>query len=105
MLRITVHDSPRVLTFRLEGRVEGPWVAVLENCWERNLDTAGNAALRVDLSGVTFIDPAGKTVLARAHARGAELVAGDCLTSAIVEEITARVRRPNEVSHEALTDQ
>ncbi len=33
MLRITTNDSPRVLTFRLEGRLEGPWVRELEQCW------------------------------------------------------------------------
>ena len=90
MLRITVSDGPRLLTFTLEGRLEGPWVAELENCWQCNLDNANQAAFRVDLGGVTFVDEAGKTVLARMHERGAVLVGGDCLTNAIVEEITAR---------------
>ena len=33
MLRITADDKPRVLSFRLEGRLEGPWVRELEKCW------------------------------------------------------------------------
>ena len=34
MLRITVHDHPRTLTFQLEGSLAGPWVRVLEECWQ-----------------------------------------------------------------------
>ena len=33
MLRITVHDAPGTLTFRLKGRLAGPWVRELEECW------------------------------------------------------------------------
>jgi hypothetical protein len=42
----------------------------------------------VDLTGVTFIDAAGKACLAALHRQGAELVAADCLTNAVVAEIT-----------------
>jgi hypothetical protein len=35
-----------------------------------------------------FIDAAGRAVLAAMHHEGAELVAGDCMTKAIVAEIT-----------------
>ena len=34
MLRITVHDHPRTLTFQLEGSLAGPWLRVLEECWQ-----------------------------------------------------------------------
>ena len=37
MLRITVHDSPRTLTFQLEGRLAGPWLRELEECWQNAL--------------------------------------------------------------------
>jgi hypothetical protein len=42
----------------------------------------------VDLTEVTFIDAAGKACLAALHRQGAEFVAADCLTSAVVAEIT-----------------
>ena len=32
MLRITVHDNPRDLTFQLEGSLAGPCLRVLEEC-------------------------------------------------------------------------
>ena len=92
MLRITAHDNPRVLTLRLEGRLEGPWASELEKCWRSNLASLCKPKLRVDLTGVTFIDSAGKARLAAMHRKGAEFIASDCLTKAIVEEITKESR-------------
>jgi hypothetical protein len=88
MLRITVHDSPRTLTFQLEGRLAGPWLRELEECWKNVLASQPQPILRVDLSGVTFINAAGQVCLAAMHFQGAEFVAPDCLTKAVVDEIT-----------------
>jgi hypothetical protein len=40
------------------------------------------------VTGVTFVDAAGKAYLAAINRLGAEFVAADCLTKAIVAEIT-----------------
>src|SRR5438094_3576919 len=88
MLRITVHDNPKRLTFQLEGRLAGPWLRELEECWENALAGPDKPVLRVDLTGVTSINAAGKACLAALHRQGAEFVAADCLTKAIVAEIT-----------------
>jgi anti-anti-sigma regulatory factor len=88
MLRITVHDNPGTLTFQLEGRLAGPWVRVLEDCWQRTLAGQRQPILRVDLTEVTFIDGAGQACLAALYRQGAELIAADCLMKGIVEEIT-----------------
>src|SRR5690349_7541904 len=88
MLRITVHDKPLALTFQLEGRLAGPWLQELEQCWQSSLARQRKPTLRVDLTGVTFIDAAGQACLAAMHRQGAEFVAADCLTKAIVAEIT-----------------
>ncbi len=87
MLRITVHDNPQVLTFQLEGRLAGPWLRELKECWQSTLARQRKPILRIDLTGVTFIDAAGEACLAAMYPQGAELVAGDCLTKAIVAEI------------------
>ncbi len=87
MLRITVHDNPQALTFQLEGRLAGPWLRELEECWQSTLAHERKPILRVDLTGVTFIDEAGKACLAAMHRQGAEFVAADCLTKDIVAEI------------------
>ena len=88
MLRITVHDNPESLTFQLEGRLAGPWVGEVEACRQRTLAGRRRLAVRFDLAGVTFIDAAGKAYLADMHRLGAEFVAADCLTKAVVAEIT-----------------
>jgi hypothetical protein len=62
-------------------------VQELEKCWKSNLSGATKPNLRVDLTGVTFIDTAGKDRLAAMHRQGVEFIAGDCLTKALVEEI------------------
>lgn len=94
MLRITAHEKPRVLSFRLEGRLEGPWVEELEKCWRGMVDRAGTPVLRVDLKGVTFVDAAGKAQLAAMRRQGAEFSADDCLTKSIVFEIVEDGRNP-----------
>ena|SRR5438046_587281 len=88
MLRITVHDNPRSLTFKLEGRLAEPWLRELEDCWQNALASQHKPVLRVDLTGLTSINAAGQACLAALHRQGAEFVAADCLTKAIVAEIT-----------------
>jgi hypothetical protein len=88
MLRITVHDTPESPTFQLEGRLAGPWVRVLEDCWASTLAARRSPAVRFDLTAVTFIDAAGKAFLAARHRQGAEFVAAGCLMKAVVAEIT-----------------
>jgi ABC-type transporter Mla MlaB component len=86
MLRITVHENLASLTFRLEGKLAGAWVREVEDCRQRAL-AGRRMAVRFDLAGVTFIDPAGKAYLAAMHRLGAEFFAADCLTKAVVAEI------------------
>ncbi len=87
MLRITTNDDPKVLTLRLEGRLEGPWVEVLMECWRGALAGSASRRLLVDLNGVTFVDGEGKAWLAQMYAQGAEFIADDLMTKAIVAEI------------------
>jgi ABC-type transporter Mla MlaB component len=87
MLRITVNDNPRALTFQLEGKLAGAWLRVLEECWQSTLARPREPMLRVDLTGVTSIDAAGKACLAALHRQGAEFIAAGCETKAIVAEI------------------
>ena len=65
MLRITTHDNPDCLTFQLEGKLAGPWVRELEDCWQKTLAGPRRPVVRVDLRGVTFLDAAGKEFLRR----------------------------------------
>jgi ABC-type transporter Mla MlaB component len=72
MLRITPTDSRNHrIIFRLEGRVAGPWVAELWKACEKVLGEGH--ALELNLAEVSFLDPAGVTLLKKARARGVEL--------------------------------
>jgi anti-anti-sigma regulatory factor len=88
MLRITVREELRSVTFQLEGRLAGRWVQELKECWQRTAATEQKPIVRVDLAGVTFVDAEGQACLVALHDQGAELVGTDCLTRAIVDEIT-----------------
>jgi anti-anti-sigma regulatory factor len=90
MLRITVHDKPRILTFQVEGILAGAWLRELEECWRNVLAGPHKPVLCVDLTGVTSINAAGKACLGALYRQGAQFIATDCLTNAIVAEITQR---------------
>lgn len=87
MLRITVHDAAPVMTLRLEGQLAGPWVRVLEECWQNALARRPVPVVRLDLTGLTFMSASGKACLAALRVQGAEFVAADDLTNAIVTDI------------------
>lgn len=73
MLRITPTDSGNHhVLLRLEGRVAGPWVTELWKACEKVL--GDGHALELNLAEVSFLDPAGVTLLTKIRARGVELV-------------------------------
>jgi outer membrane protein len=84
MLRITIQESAQASTFKLEGKLTGPWVRELEQSWAA---AKPGHNLTVDLADVTFIDCAGKSLLARMHESGARLIAHSPMNRSIVDEI------------------
>src|SRR6185369_7069338 len=58
MLRITIHDSSKATTFKLEGKLAGPWVPELEQCWTTATSASHGRHVVADLAGVTFINQA-----------------------------------------------
>jgi ABC-type transporter Mla MlaB component len=86
MLRITTHTTAEGLTFQLEGRLVGPWVTELRECWQRTRSD-GRCPVRVDLRAVTYADAAGTALLADLYRQGAELLASGCQMKAVVAEI------------------
>src|SRR5579863_1736456 len=89
MLRITTETKRGRLTLYIEGRLTGPWVGALEQCW-RELSARGERhKFYIDLCGVSFIDNAGKVLLKEMHRQGGELIAEGCLNQAIVNEIVS----------------
>lgn len=87
MLRITTEQKKGRVVLTVEGRLAGPWVGTLEQSWRDA--RANNEKVSVNLCGVSFIDPAGKTLLKEIHRQGGQLVAEGCLNQAIIREIGA----------------
>ena len=86
MLKITKNNGAGVTTFKLEGRLAGAWVNELRSCWEQ---AGEGAAIRVDLTDVSWVSEEGKELLGEMHRRGAELLATNLLMASIVAEICA----------------
>src|ERR1700676_740339 len=93
MLRITTETKRRRTIFSLEGRLAGPWVAALEQCW-RELAASPRQKFSINLCGVSFIDAAGKMLLKDMHSQGGEFIAEGCLNQAIVKEIIESTEKP-----------
>ena len=90
MLRITLEDGADSDTFRLEGKLTGPWVDEFERSWHEFKDKAPLTPVNIDLCKVSFIDSEGKRLLAQMYLQGAELRAANLMTKYIVEEVTGR---------------
>jgi anti-anti-sigma regulatory factor len=85
MLKITVDIEGKRAILELEGRLAGPWVEELRDSWQRA--ERDERQISVVLKQVTFIDAAGRQLLAEMRRQGAGLTAEGCMTKAIVEEI------------------
>jgi len=93
MLRITTEKKRGKLFLSVEGRLAGPWVAALEQCWRELHAASPREKLHLNLCGVSFIDAAGKVLLKEIHRQGGQLIAEGCLNQAIVDEIVAREKQ------------
>src|SRR4029077_12359532 len=71
----------------VEGRLAGPWVATLEECWRELHAGSPREKFYVNLCSVSFIDAGGKVLLREIHRQGGQLIAEGCLNQAIVQEI------------------
>src|SRR5256884_2877816 len=87
MLRITTQKKRGKTLLSIEGRLAGPLVGTLEQCWRELRAAAPGEKLHLNLCGVSFIDAAGKMLLKEIHRQGGELVAEGCLNQAIVQDI------------------
>ena len=86
MLRVTVKKENSVQIFELEGKLSGDLVKELERCWRGNIPEPG-ITIQVNLKAVSYIDAAGKQLLAAMHEDGVEIKGCGCMTRAVVEEI------------------
>lgn len=89
MLRITVEERGDRIVFRIEGKLQGPWVPELERCWRSTATHTHAKFFSVDLDGVDFISDHGKALLTEMDGAGVELIATGCAMRSIVQQIAA----------------
>ena len=101
MLRITTTDIDEKVTLKLEGKLSGPWVEEFERCWHMSTDIYKKKGLVVDLSGVTFVDPAGKKLLCSISSEGAQLVGSGLMPKSLIDEICTEkpAAKPGKAPH------
>jgi len=93
MLRITTEKRRGKNFLSVEGRLAGPWVAALEQCWRELHAASPREKFNVNLCGVSFIDASGKVLLKEIYRQGGQLSAEGCLNQAIVQEIVAQEKK------------
>ncbi len=60
---------------KLEGKLSGPWVDELQNCWKEAVaEGPHRKAIKIDMRGVSYVDPAGQNLLRLMEREGASLV-------------------------------
>jgi outer membrane protein len=94
MLRITTDKKRGKVTLSVEGRLAGPSVGTLEQCWRGLRAASPSEKFSVNLCGVSFIDAAGKVLLKEIYSQGGRLLAEGCHNQAIVHEIVRKENGP-----------
>ena len=87
MLRITIRNQTGVRIV-LEGKLASIWVNELKNCCNHVLAHSAPGQVFVELADVSFVDAAGKELLAQLNRKGVHLMSDNIATDALVEDIT-----------------
>ncbi len=88
MLRITSDPAGDEFLLKLEGCLAGPWVPELAACWREALGTRPHRRVRVDLTGVCYVDGAGEELMTLMYHAGVRFVADGCLIPELLREIS-----------------
>lgn len=87
MLRITTRDVAGDVGLFIEGKLAGPCVGELENCWRRAVAGESPLPSLIDLTNVSFIDANAKQLLVQMHEHGIKLVANGLMSKFFIDEI------------------
>ena len=86
-MRITIHEPPGAVIFKIDGRVADPFLIEFQRAWQELAPSLGSRKLSVDLRGVTFMDMSGRQLLAEIYAKtGADFIADRPLAKYYAEE-------------------
>jgi hypothetical protein len=88
MMKVHFSEAGDQVTLQVCGRLAEAWVDELKKCWSAARTSHPGQHMSVDLRGVTFIDPAGESLLRLMHRDGASLVAAGLRNQEVVNQIT-----------------
>jgi len=88
MVRVTTEEEVGEVRMKIEGRLAGSDVNDVQAHWQAITAAREHSSILIDLSGVTFVDEAGKRLLAEMNRQGDKFVASGLLTKAIIEEVS-----------------
>ncbi|MGZ4839204.1 MAG: hypothetical protein ACXVZR_11690 [Terriglobales bacterium] len=94
MLRVTVSSELDLTTVKLEGKLASAWVPEASKCADEIVSTVRAANVAVDLTAVTFVDQAGKSLLAALAKEGVRLISDDPIMDAIVNDVAGQKTQP-----------
>jgi anti-anti-sigma regulatory factor len=88
--RVTGEDTNgHAITLRLEGKLLGPWVGELvRECDAVRAREGGSVGVVLDLTAVTFLDPAGTTVIRDLMRQGFEVQGCSRFVSGLLQDIS-----------------
>ena len=95
VLRIHIDDRDGLTSLMLEGRLVGPWVRELENCWRRALGAEPRRPILVNLANVSFVDPDGIDLLTQICRQRVRLQSTGIMMNRVVEQIERKANNPN----------
>jgi hypothetical protein len=96
-LRITIHETDDSMAIQLEGRVAGPWVAILGNAWAEAASRLNSRKLSLNLCDVISVDSGGKQALRSIYAQtGASFLANSPWTQFLASEVAGNNPAPTE---------
>jgi hypothetical protein len=98
VLKITIDESAKEKTIRLEGKLMGPWVEQFNQVFKAVAESLGSRRLKVDLCGLSHVSVDGRQSLSEIHhATGAEFVANTPITKYFAQEATRQPEKPEGV--------
>lgn len=86
-MKIQVDEDGEQVMLHIEGRLAGPFVAALEDCWRSARASSGDRRICVDLRNVTCVDRDGRKLLQAMHGSGVQFLRAGLAIQDIVEEV------------------
>jgi hypothetical protein len=86
-LQFYMHDGPTAFRLELAGNLNGEGVHRLAQDWRTSSSVIGDRRLIVDMTFVTGVDEAGRTLISRWNRDGAQLIANSEASRGLAESI------------------